>query len=156
MVQWNSNGMASNSRSKMSLAGKMLHCVHLRSWSEIAKRWAGLKELVPWSEIGHWETRDWLDSLVKRIQRKTWGSASKRWGHLKAPRNPSVLTCKALLTRRDIVHVTHVSRVSQTARPQEGKCVEFVLEADIMRLVLGRWDAKTCESCESWEILWCF
>ena len=32
----------------MSLAGKMLHCVHMRSWSEIAKRRAGIKDMVSW------------------------------------------------------------------------------------------------------------
>ena len=35
-------------RSKMSLAGKMLHSIHMRTWGEIAKRRSQLKEMDSW------------------------------------------------------------------------------------------------------------
>lgn len=75
-------------RSKMSLAGKMLHCVHMRSWSEIAKRRSGIKDME--------SQRSYLQGFPQ----------------------------------------------------EEGKCLEFVVDSDIMRLVLGRTGGKRLQELQ--------
>lgn len=148
-------------RSKMSLAGKMLHSIHMRTWGEIAKRRSQLKEMDSWrctTQMCNWRAQSDKgskgsgagqhgqdNSTQTQKQQKhciIWRVSSFAASFLTHFRNPGVHCWRASPVRWGFiwVHCPNLLLNISHLRLQEGHCAEFTVEVDIMRLILGRWD----------------
>ena len=146
-------------RSKMSLAGKMLHSIHMRTWGEIAKRRSQLKEMDSWRKKPHRcaiEERSPIKDQKDQVQGNMDKTTARRRRSNKSTvsfeesaasflthfRNPGVHCWRASPVRWGFIWVHYPNLLGNIShlRLQEGHCAEFTVEVDIMRLILGRWD----------------
>ena len=65
LVGLNCLALQAYSRRQMSLAGKLLHCIHMQNWNEIARRRSELREMDPWRKMEMLHQGVWC-SVVKR------------------------------------------------------------------------------------------